>query len=175
MENAIQTKTDFTELTAAAMSSDCTRSFRSALGKFATGVTVILTRSEAGFHGMTANAFTAVSLDPPLVLVSVSSEARTADMIRSQGHFSVNLLSQEQETVSSLFAGRGQPNEAAEVEWFDNETPYLSAAFGAFVCSVFNVVNAGDHTLFLGRVNAYRHEDQQPLLFYGGQYRKLAI
>lgn len=175
MENAIQNKAEFTELRADELSSDCTRSFRNALGKFATGVTVILTRHDGSFHGMTANAFTAVSLEPPLVLVSVSSDAKTADYIRAQGHFSVNLLSQEQETISSQFAGRGQPNEKAEIEWFNNETPYLSSAFGAFVCSVFSVVDAGDHTLFLGRVKAYRHEDQQPLLYYGGKYRKLAV
>lgn len=175
MENSIAVHSGFESLAGGDMTDARTRSLRNALGAFATGVTVIMTKNGDDYHGMTANAFTAVSLDPPLILVSVSSKAKTAAKISEHGEFSVNLLSLEQENVSSFFSGQTKAYESTDVSWFDRETPFLDPALGTFVCSLFKTVDAGDHTLFLGRVEAFRSHDHDPLLFYGGQYRKLAV
>lgn len=152
------------------MSPELKRELRNALGGFATGVTVILAKSDDGFHGMTANSFTAVSLSPPLVLVSVANDAKAADAIKSADKFSVNLLSTEQEDLSWHFAGRPNQEGDLQVEWTEAGVPILTGSLGSFECALFKVVEAGDHTLFLGEVISFGSKDSEPLVFFRGQY-----
>ena len=122
---------------------------------------------------MTANSFTAVSLDPPLVLVSIANGAKAANVIRDSKRFSINFLSDRQRAVSAHFAGR--PNEALspDISWTECNTPFLSSGIGTFICDLYGAHEAGDHTIFVGKVLEYQHELEEPLLFFRGEYKKL--
>lgn len=145
------------------------RAFRDALGRFATGVTVITTVYEGDVHGMTANAFVSVSLGPPLVLISVDNRSRMNDLISKSGIYGVSVLSEDQEPLSRHFAGR--PQEGLEVPFvWRNGVPLVAGTLARLVCGVEAIHPAGDHTLFLGRVGYLAHNDGAPLLFYTGSY-----
>jgi flavin reductase len=151
--------------------------FRQALGAFATGVTVITTHGEADAFGMTANAFSSVSLDPPLVLVCVIKGTRGADTIEQNGVFAVNILTEEQEPISRYFASRDRPGGRAgfaEVPHSIGVTgsPILRGAAGFLDCRLVDKHDAGDHVIFIGEVLGIGHETEvTPLLFHHGRYR----
>lgn len=149
------------------------RDFRSTLGRFATGVTVVTTAEEGQVHGMTANAFMSVSLEPPLVLVSVDKKARTHAILERTGRYGVSILAEEQLPYSNHFAGKPDPNLPLDFEWV-NEIPLLPGAVAHLVTSIVEAHPAGDHTLFIGRVEYIATGDGKPLLFYGGKYGALA-
>src|SRR5207247_8310649 len=130
-----------------------TNSFRNALERLATGVTVITAVVQDSVHGMTANAFTSVSLDPPLVLVSVAKQARTHEYLSQARRFGVSVLSAEQEPFAWHFAGRPRDGLKASFVW-KREVPLLQDALAHLVCSVETTYPGGDHTLYLGRVEA---------------------
>ena len=150
--------------------------FRQAVGAFATGVTVITTHGEADAYGMTANAFSSVSLDPPLVLVCVISGTTGAHMIERNGVFAVNVLGTHQEPISRYFASRDRPSgrEAfGEIPHFTAVTgsPILERASAYLDCRVAARHEAGDHEIFIGEVLALGVDpDATPLLFHGGKY-----
>jgi flavin reductase (DIM6/NTAB) family NADH-FMN oxidoreductase RutF len=148
------------------------RQFRTAMGKFATGVTVIATDVDGDVHGMTANAFMSVSLDPKLVVISIGEKARILEKIKQSRTFSVNILAADQQELSMIFAG--QLKEHREVE-FDNldGKPVLKGAVAQIACEVSAEHLEGDHTLFIGRVTDIHLEDAEPLVFYSGKYRAL--
>ncbi|GGA66358.1 flavin reductase family protein [Ornithinibacillus halotolerans] len=148
------------------------RLFRNAMGKFATGVTVITTKLGEDVHGMTANAFMSVSLDPKLVLVSVGNKATMKPYITNAGKFAISILNEEQKDLSAYFAG--QINETREIDfyWFQ-EMPTIKEALVNIVCDLHDAVEAGDHTLFLGKVTDIVIRDGEPLAFYEGKYREL--
>lgn len=148
------------------------RIFRDAMGKFATGVTVITTDIDGEPHGMTANAFMSVSLNPKLVLISIKENAKMLDKINRSGKFAVNILSGDQQEVSMLFAG--QIKEKREPE-FDrlNEISVVKDALANIVCSVYGKQVAGDHTLFLGEVEDIVLREGNPLTFFAGKYGQL--
>ena len=147
------------------------RLFRSAMGKFATGVTVILTETDGETHGMTANAFMSVSLDPKLVVISIKENARMLSKIQEAKKFSVNILSSKQEDISKIFAGQIKDQEVT----FDRLTdvPVIPRAIAQVVCEVSAEHVEGDHTLFIGKVTNITIEDGDPLLFFNGKYRSL--
>jgi flavin reductase (DIM6/NTAB) family NADH-FMN oxidoreductase RutF len=148
--------------------------FRRTLGRFASGITVITTRHEGDVHGMTANAFVSVSLDPPLVLVSVDNRARMNEVLPKSGRYGVSILSDRQEDMSQHFAGR--PKEGVEVPFIEREgIPLIDGALAHLVCEVVDEHPAGDHTLYIGRVEYLDYHDGAPLLFYTGTYRNLEI
>jgi flavin reductase (DIM6/NTAB) family NADH-FMN oxidoreductase RutF len=153
--------------------------FRSTVGAFATGVTVITTHGEAGLYGMTANAFSSVSLDPPLVLVCVMSGTTGADTIESNGIFAVNVLGTHQEPISRYFASRDRPSGRSafrDVPHFIAVTgaPILERAAAYLDCRLTARHEAGDHVIFIGEVVALGVEETfRPLLFHGGQYATL--
>lgn len=150
------------------------REFRNALGHFATGVTVVTLWRDGALHGMTANAFTSVSLDPPLVLVCVGKKGSTHDLIQSTGRFAVNILSEEQEHLSRYFAGDRDP--AVEIALKDEanaNSPILEGAIAWLDCELWQSYDGGDHTIFVGRVNALKAVGGRPLLFFRGQYAQL--
>lgn len=147
------------------------RLFRDAMGKFATGVTVIITEVEGEPHGMTANAFMSVSLDPMLVVVSIKEGARILPKIQQSKRFSVNILSAEQEHISKIFAGQLKDQTVAFGRLQDY--PVIPEALAQVVCEVSAEHIEGDHTLFIGKVVDIQVEDHDPLLFFGGKYRSL--
>jgi flavin reductase (DIM6/NTAB) family NADH-FMN oxidoreductase RutF len=149
------------------------RKFRNAMGKFATGVTVITTEMAGEVHGMTANAFMSVSLDPKLVVISIGEKAQMLDKIKHSKKFAVNILSAKQQELSMIFAG--QIKEKREVS-FDQlgGLPVLTGAIAQVACEVVNEHVEGDHTLFIGKVIDIQLEEKEPLMFFNGKYRSLS-
>ena len=141
---------------------------------FATGVTVVTTLKGEQVHGMTANAFMSVSLEPPLVLVSIDRRTRMCGLLHVGGHYGVSVLCETQSALSDRFAGRA-PNGVAEPR-FDvvRETPLVDGALAHFVARVEHSYWGGDHSLFLGRVEYARQHSGAPLLFHGGRYVRTA-
>lgn len=148
------------------------RHFRDALGRFASGVTVITAYSQEQPHGMTANAFVSVSLDPPLVLVSVDNRSHMHGILAGVGRYGVSVLSEDQEVLSNHFAGRPVPGLDVRFIAYDG-IPLLEGAVAHFVVQVIDAHPAGDHTLYIGRVEHFESRDDRPLLFYAGRYRQL--
>lgn len=157
-----------------------TKDLRNVLGMYATGVTVITTQGVSEPYGMTANSFTGVSLDPPLVLVCAMSQAQGAEVISANGHFAVNVLTAEQEAISRFFASRNRPRgpEAfAEIPHRRLVTgaPIIDGVAAYLDCLLAAEYEVGDHTIFIGEVLALGAEPSvpSPLLFFGGSYRTL--
>ncbi|MBC7147327.1 MAG: flavin reductase family protein [Thioclava marina] len=150
------------------------RDLRDACGSFATGVTVISTRTADGDHGMTANAFMSVSLDPPLITISLDHKSRMREKVRASGRYAVNILSHEMEGLAMHFAGRHDPAHADPFIERDG-LPVVPGASTVFLTEVVQEVEAGDHTLFIGRVTEIERDlSAKPLLFCGGKFGALA-
>ncbi|MDM5333297.1 flavin reductase family protein [Ureibacillus composti] len=148
------------------------RLFRDAMGKFATGVTVVTTKLEDGSHGMTANAFMSVSLDPKLVVVSIGHKARFLSKVRESKKFAVNILSAEQKEMSMVFAG--QLKDEVEINFEELAgLPVLPGSLAQVSCEVVSEYVEGDHTLFIGKVLDIKLNDGEPLIFFAGKYRDL--
>jgi flavin reductase (DIM6/NTAB) family NADH-FMN oxidoreductase RutF len=148
------------------------RSFRSAMGKFATGITVITSLLDDEAHGMTANAFMSVSLNPRLVLISISEKARMLDKINETGKFAVNILADDQKEYSMYFAGQIKEERDIEFDWM-SEIPVIKDALANIVCNVHSKHVAGDHSLFIGEVTDIVIRDGAPLTFFEGKYGKI--
>jgi flavin reductase (DIM6/NTAB) family NADH-FMN oxidoreductase RutF len=146
---------------------------RSTLGMFATGVTIITTRVGEQVHGMTANAFMSVSLEPPLVLISVDRRTKMCGLLHEGSTYGVSVLCESQSMLSDRFAGR-PGSEGAEPR-FDliHDTPLVEGALAGFVSKVVRSYWGGDHSLFLGRVEYAHTGEGAPLLFHGGRYERL--
>lgn len=147
---------------------------RRTFGRFATGVTIVTCERDGAIHGMTANSFTSVSLEPALVLVSIGNHARMAAMLREGGQFGLNILGAEQQGLSNHFAGR--PGEAEIPFTRHGAVPLIEGALAHLVCTLRDVFPAGDHGLFVGEVLHHAQHggaEEEPLLFYGGQYRQI--
>lgn len=153
---------------------------RRAFGAFATGITVV-TVGGAQPHGMTANSFTSVSLDPPLVLVCVDRGAAMHEILAEQGGFGVSVLSAGQEPVARHFADRHRPLGAAQFEsvgWRPGGrtgAPLLEGAIASFECGLRWSYAGGDHTIFVGDLlSIERPVEDEPLLFFRGRFRAAA-
>lgn len=146
--------------------------FRRTMGRFTSGVTVVTTVDEGRVHGMTANGFLSVSLEPPLVLVSIGERSRMAGLLRHTGRYGVSVLADDQQLHSQHFAGRPVPGLDPEFDHVDG-TAYLRGAIGRIGCDVVEIHPAGDHLLFLGRVTHLEHSEEPPLVFFTGSYRAL--
>ncbi len=147
--------------------------FRRTLGMFATGVTVITTAVGDQVHGMTANAFMSVSLEPPLVVISVDRRSKMHQLLYEGRHYGINVLADDQQALSDRFAGRLREGieEPAFVQV--HETPVVEGALAHLVARVVRSYWGGDHSLFLGRVEYARYGVGQPLLFHGGRYERM--
>src|SRR5688572_1338135 len=156
------------------------RELRSALGAFATGVTVITTHGAEHPYGMTANAFASVSLDPPLVLVCVASGTQGSESIERNGVFAVNVLSAEQESISRFFASRDRPRGWDAFSEIPHQrgvsgSPILAGVAAHLDCLLAASHVAGDHIIFIGEVLALAVDPEVvPLLFHHGRYRFLS-
>ncbi len=147
--------------------------FRRVLGHFAAGVTVVTTRGADGMpYGLTATAFTSVSLEPPLVLVCIDKRAESHPHFLASRVFTVNFLTLEQEEISRHFATTGG-NKFANVGAGVGATgaPVLPDTLGHLDCRTVTVVDAGDHTIFVGEVEAGAAREAEPLLHFRGAYR----
>lgn len=148
------------------------RLLRQALGRFATGVTVVTTRDPDGrYEGLTANSFSAVSLDPPLVLWSLRLASPSLTGFRSAGHFVVNVLSSTQSEVSRHFSAprRDKFEDLAFSEGIAG-CPVLEDSLAIFECRTETTLEGGDHLIFIGRVVRAHYRDGEPLVFAGGRY-----
>jgi flavin reductase (DIM6/NTAB) family NADH-FMN oxidoreductase RutF len=153
------------------------RTFRQTVGHFVTGVTVIAIEVDGAVRGMTANAFTSLSLDPPLVLFCVKKKAHLGELIHSAKGFSVNILGQAQQDLSVYFAGawkESTPPAFAFEPWEGG--PRLNECVAALGCAVEHIYEGGDHWIVIGRVlSVHRREPAcAPLVFAGGRYFALA-
>jgi flavin reductase (DIM6/NTAB) family NADH-FMN oxidoreductase RutF len=147
--------------------------FRRTLGMFATGVTVLTTRVGEQVHGMTANAFMSVSLQPPLVLVSIDRRARMGALLHEETRFGVSVLEARQTALSDRFAGRVADDVPEATFEVVHETPLVEGALAHLVARVVRSYWGGDHSLFLGQVEFARYGVGRPLLFHGGRYERL--
>ncbi|WP_255452178.1 flavin reductase family protein [Sporosarcina sp. ANT_H38] len=148
------------------------RLFRNAMGSFATGVTVITTEIEEEVHGMTANAFMSISLNPKLVAISIGENAKMHQHIKNANQFAINILSSDQQNVSKRFSG--QLNIDSEIT-FDSYKglPILEDALAVVTCELYSEYVVGDHTIFIGHVTGVKIEEKEPLMFCNGKYREL--
>ena len=147
--------------------------FRRTLGMFATGVTVLTTRVGEQVHGMTANAFMSVSLQPPLVLISIDRRAKMGALLHEGTRFGVSVLEARQTGLSDRFAGRVADDPPEATFEVVHETPLVEGALAHLVARVVRSYWGGDHSLFLGQVEFARYGDGRPLLFHGGRYERL--
>ncbi len=150
-------------------------SFRSVLGRFASGIVVVTVRDPEGKdHGMTVSAFTSVSLEPPLVLVCVDRGATMHDSLYAAERFAINLLSDQQEALSRRFAetrddrfdGVGYTRDVSDAALLDD-------ALASLECTTWARYDGGDHTIIVGLVDHATARDARPLLYYRGGYAQL--
>ena len=157
----------------AGLEGDPAIAFRRTLGMFATGVTVLTTRSGETVHGMTANAFMSVSLRPPLVLVSVDRRG-VCPTCCTRGRASASTCWKPGRRLSDRFAGRVLVDEEIEPRFeLVHETPLVEGALAHLVARVVRSYWGGDHSLFLGQVEYARYGEGEPLLFHGGRYERI--
>jgi flavin reductase (DIM6/NTAB) family NADH-FMN oxidoreductase RutF len=153
--------------------------FRKAMGCFATGVTIITLDDGDEVHGMTANAFTSVSLEPQLVLVCVDRRAQTHSHLHTKKRFGVNVLAAGQQAISEYYAMPDRVHDQAEERAgarFDRTahgTPVLHGALAYLECRLHSAQAAGDHTIFIAEVEDVVVREGEPLLFFRGDYRNI--
>jgi flavin reductase (DIM6/NTAB) family NADH-FMN oxidoreductase RutF len=150
---------------------------RRVLGHFATGVTVITTKDLTGApFGLTANAFTSLSLNPPLILICVDKGAQCYGCFADPNVFTVNFLREDQEEISRRFATKGA-DKFAGLNWHEgtNGAAVLNGAIGYLECKIVQSYDGGDHTIIIGEVLNAVATGGQPLLFFRGKYRRLPI
>src|SRR5690606_38684730 len=148
------------------------RRFRDALRRFATGVTIITTRTGEGVPiGLTANSFNSVSLTPPLVLWSLNKHSRSLPIFLEAEHYAINVLCAEQMKLASRFASPIE-NRFAGVEWRAGKSnmPIFDDSVSWFECKSVYQYEGGDHVIFVGEVTDFGYSDRTPLLYAGGNY-----
>ena len=150
--------------------------FRSALGRWASGVSIVTARAGERVHGMTVSAFASVSLEPPLVLVCADKASNTQPLIEEGRVFAVNVLAASQQALSNKFASKKDEWRRFEgLDWKEGATgaPLLPGAIAALDCRVVASHEAGDHVIYVGCVESVALEDGEPLLYYAGGYRSI--
>jgi len=148
--------------------------FRLAMGRFATGITVVSANDKSGdgVRGVTVNAFMSLSLDPCLIAVSLRNEATMTGHLNETDHFGISILAEDQQDYSMIFSNQLQIEESVKFDFLAG-TPVLPRALVQLVCEKESEVVAGDHTIYIAKVNRIELSDNEPLIYFGGQYRKL--
>ncbi|VEF46584.1 flavin reductase domain-containing protein [Bacillus freudenreichii] len=152
--------------------------FRKTLGHFATGITVITTMDEKKQAiGLTANAFSSVSLDPPLILVCIDKKSESLQAFKEEAPFVVNILQENQEEACWSFAKKGDDKfEGIPHQRMEDGTPYLEGNLATIHCTVYENINAGDHIIVTGLVHDVSfNEEESPLLFFRGKVQNLQL
>lgn len=153
------------------------RLLRRAFGSFATGVTIVTTTDADGRPvGLTANSFTSVSLDPPLVLFCLDRSSSNLQRFQRSCVFGVNVLSSDQQELSSRFVKRGEDRfNGVSWELRESGVPVIEGAAATFECESHTTFDGGDHLVFIGRVRRFGfHAQRDPLLYFQGRYRQIA-
>jgi flavin reductase (DIM6/NTAB) family NADH-FMN oxidoreductase RutF len=148
--------------------------FKKLMRAVASGVSVVTTFHHGSPHGMTATAFSSVSADPPTVLIVLNKGTRSHPLITASGHFVVNMLRDDQSDLGTLFSGKVE-DQFSGVGYHRGQlgAPILDGVVSWFECETVNEVDAGTHTIFVGRVVAGAADETSPLLYHGGQYKAL--
>ncbi len=166
--------------------------FKRALGRFASGVTVVTVRVGGADYGMTASAFCSLSIDPPLILVCVNRNNKTHGYLQAERRFGINLLAEHQQALSNRFAGGRVDASGAWQRWPEGQSTFvdldhvrgevsgailLDTALASLDCSLHAEADGGDHTVFVGRVHGARFpsgvQPLRPLLYFAGSYRAM--
>lgn len=157
------------------MSQEVTKeTYRKGLGLFATGVTVITVGDESAFHGMTANALCSVSMDPPLVLLSLDKQSDTQKFVEKTGAFGINILRHDQEELAKRFAKKTDPiKDRSDLYSVSCGVPLLADALCSIACRVWTTYDGVDHYLYLGKVEFMKVEHGSPLLFFNSRYAQI--
>jgi len=147
--------------------------FRSTMGLFATGVTIISYVADGEPAGMTANAFMSVSMDPPLILVSVRKQSRFNDTVRVGVRYGVNFLAESQQAVSAHFGGKR--DETLSIPYvYCKETPLIQGSLAHIVARTTAIHEAGDHLLYIAQIEYLQlGEQRKPLVFFSGKYKQV--
>lgn len=150
------------------------REFRTALSQFATGVTIITTRDEqGGFFGLTASSFNSVSLTPPLVLWSLSQNARSMPLFTGNSHYVINVLAADQAALAERFASRVEDRfEGVEFDLSETGLPVLRGTSAWFECHNRSRYPEGDHVIFVGEVERCAVDPKAPLIYHSGRFVK---
>jgi flavin reductase (DIM6/NTAB) family NADH-FMN oxidoreductase RutF len=152
--------------------------FRTCLKLWASGVSIVTTRRHGGIRGITVSSFCSLSLDPPLILICIDRKSPSHDLIAQQECFAVNLLRQDQERLSEMAAGRlGEGSAHLEDEGSHEEAtgaPVLDDCLAWLDCRLTGSHREGDHTIYVGRVEAAGTRRGRPLLYFSGRYRAIA-
>ncbi|MCW3838337.1 flavin reductase family protein [Sphingomonas canadensis] len=158
------------------MTSFDTREFRDALGRFATGVTIVTTVDAQGRrYGVTANSYNSVSLDPPLILWSLARSSGSFAAFEGARAFAVHVLGHDQQDLATRFAARGQDKFAGlDVIAGHGGVPLLTGCAAHFECETAERFEGGDHLIFLGRVVRFEQCDSDPLIFHSGRFARVA-
>jgi len=152
-----------------------TNDFRQCLGKFATGVTVVTCHGVAGPCGITANSFSSVSLEPPLVLWNIAKVSNSLQVFLDAEYFAINILGADQQALSLHFAEPDHTRfNGIEYTTSAKGVPLLPDTVACLECRTHQIYDSGDHYIIVGEVEDYRSDDAEPLLFYAGQYARFS-
>jgi flavin reductase (DIM6/NTAB) family NADH-FMN oxidoreductase RutF len=148
--------------------------FRAVLGRFSSGITIVTVRGANGRdYGMTVSAFSAVSLEPPLVMVCIGEDSSLKPMIAEATHYGVSILASDQEPLSRRFAAHGERFDGIGFARGENGVALIDGALAFLECRIIARHLTGDHTIVVGEVEAASVEDARPLLYYRGGYAQL--
>ena len=157
------------------MTEDDKLDLRQSLGRFATGVTVVTCLGDKGPCGITANSFSSVSLDPPLVLWNIAKVSNSLRAYLAAERFAINVLGAAQSDLSHHFAQSDHTVfNGIEYTVSEHGVPILPGTIACFECRTHEIHDCGDHFIIIGEVDQFRSDDGEPLLFYGGDYHQLA-
>lgn len=158
------------------MTEDDKLDLRQSLGRFATGVTVVTCMGDKGPCGITANSFSSVSLDPPLVLWNIAKVSNSLRAYLAAERFAINVLGSEQRDLSDHFAQSDHTVfNGIEYSVSEHGVPILPGTIACFECRTREVHDCGDHFIIIGEIEKFRSDDREPLLFYGGDYHQRII
>lgn len=149
---------------------DTTRDFRTALGHFSTGVTVVTAMTETGPIGMTANSFSSVSLDPPLVMWCPAKSSARYPFFEAASHFAIHVLGADQQALARQFAKAGNDFSGLDVAYNSSGVPLIDTCLARFECAKMQSIDAGDHAIQIGLVQKATLEDGDALVFYRGEF-----
>jgi len=152
------------------------KELRHCLGQFATGVTVVTCANDDGQAcGITANSFSSVSLEPPLLLWNIAKSSNSLDAYLNAEHFAINILASEQQDLSSHFAKSDHTLfDAVDHVVSDKGVPVLPGTLACFECRTYETHDCGDHYIIIGEIERFRRSDKEPLLFFNGRYAAVA-
>ena len=151
---------------------DTQRQFRNALGRFASGVTIVTARTDDGIIGMTANSFSSVSMEPPLVLWCPAKTSSRYHFFEKATHFAIHVLSADQEHIAMEFARSGKAFDGLAVDTNEHGVPVFGDCLARFECETHQLHDAGDHAIMVGRVRSAAFREGAPLIFTQGRFRR---